>query len=123
LRADQQHLTSAVLAAVDGEIVPAYKKFAVFVRDEYAPHGRTDPGVWALPDGEARYSYEIRRLTTTDLSPTQIHEIGLKQLAETEAEMIALAHQLGFKDLASLNEHIKKDRSFYATSWERHSLP
>lgn len=117
--ADQQRLTSAVLAAVDGEIVPAYQKFAVFVRDEYAPHGRIDPGVWALPDGEARYRYEIRRLTTTDLSPDQIHEVGLKQLAETEAEMIAVAHQLGFKDLASLNEHIKKDRSFYATSGQQ----
>ncbi len=117
--ADQQKLKSAVLAAVNGEIAPAYEKFAAFVRDEYAPHGRTDPGVWALPDGEARYRYESRRLTTTDLTPDQIHEIGLKQLAETEAEMIAVAHQLGFKDLASLNEHIKKDRSFYATSGQQ----
>jgi len=58
----------------------------------------------------------IRRMTTTDLSPEQIHEIGVKQLAETEAEMLTLAHQLGFKDLASLNEHIKNDRTFYATS-------
>jgi len=90
--AEQSRLRSAVLAAIDGEIVPAYRKFAVFVRTDYAPHGRTDPGVWALPDGAARYRFAIRRMTTTDLSPEQIHEIGVKQLAETEAEMLTLAH-------------------------------
>ena len=117
---DQQtRLRSAVITAIDQEIIPAYKKFAAFVRDDYAPHGRTDPGVWALPDGAARYRFAIRQMTTTDLSPEEIHQIGLKQLAETEAEMLALAHQLGFKDLASLNEHIKNDRSFYATSGQQ----
>jgi uncharacterized protein (DUF885 family) len=104
---------------VDGEIVPAYKKFTAFVRNEYAPQGRTDPGAWALPDGEARYRHMIKRMTTTDLSPDQIHEIGVKQLAETEAEMIEVAHQLGYKDLATLNAHIKKERKFYATSGEQ----
>ncbi len=89
------------------------------MRDDYAPHGRTEPGVWALPDGGERYRFEIRRMTTTDLTPEEIHQIGLKQLAETEAEMLALAHKLGFKDLASLNEHIKNDRKFYATSGQQ----
>ena len=117
--AEQTRLRSAVLTAIDQEVLPSYKKFAAFMRTDYAPHGRTDPGVWALPDGAARYRFAIRRMTTTDLSPGQIHEIGLKQLAETEAEMLTLAHQLGFKDLASLNDHIKKDRSFYATSGEQ----
>ncbi len=117
--AEQARLRSAVIAAINQEVIPSYKKFAAFVRDDYAPHGRTDPGVWALPDGAARYRYAIRRMTTTDLSPEQIHEIGLKQLAETEAEMLSVAHELGFKDLASLNDHIKKDRSFYATSGEQ----
>jgi uncharacterized protein (DUF885 family) len=114
--ADQQRLRSAVLSAVQDEILPAYKRFTVFVRDDYAPHGRTEPGVWALPDGAERYRYQIRRMTTTDLSPKEIHQIGLKQLAETEAEMLVLARKLGFNDLASLNEHIKSDREFYATS-------
>ena len=77
------------------------------------------PGVWALPDGAERYRYQIRRMTTTDLTPEEIHQIGLKQLAETEAEMLALAHKLGFNDLASLNEHIKNDRKFYATSGQQ----
>jgi uncharacterized protein (DUF885 family) len=117
--ADQKRLRSSVMSAINGEVLPAYKRFAAFVRDDYAPHGRTELGVWALPDGAERYRFQIRRMTTTDLTPEEIHQIGLKQLAETEAEMLALAHQLGFKDLASLNEHIKNDRKFYATSGQQ----
>ncbi|HYK50285.1 MAG TPA: DUF885 family protein [Terriglobales bacterium] len=117
--ADLQRLRSAVLATIDGEVVPAYKRFTAFGRDEYAPRGRIEPGVWALADGAARYRSEIRRLTTTDLSPEQIHQIGLQQIAETEAQMLVLARKLGFSDLASLNDHIKKDRSLYATSGQQ----
>ena len=69
--AEQQRLRSAVITTIDQEILPSYKKFAAFVRTDYAPHGRTDPGVWALPDGAARYRFAIRRMTTTDLSPTR----------------------------------------------------
>ena len=116
---DQKRLRSAVLEAINAEILPSYKRFATFVRDDYAPHGRVDPGVWALPDGAARYRFEIRRLTTTDLAPEEIHQLGLKQIAEIEAQMLELARKLGFKDLASLNDHIKNDRSLYATSGEQ----
>jgi uncharacterized protein (DUF885 family) len=114
--ADQKRLHDAVLTAIADQVVPAYQRFIAFVRNEYAPHGRTDPGVWALPDGEERYRYAIRRITTTDKTPEGIHTLGLKQIDEIEAEMLTVAHKLGFKDLASLNDHIKSERSFYATS-------
>jgi uncharacterized protein (DUF885 family) len=117
--ADQKRLRESVLAIISSQIIPAYQHFAAFVRDEYGPKGRTDPGVWALPDGAARYRFAIRRITTTDLTPDQIHELGLRQIAETEAQMLAVAHKLGFKDLASLNDHIKHERSFYAKSGEQ----
>jgi uncharacterized protein (DUF885 family) len=116
---EQKRLRDAVLAAIAGQIVPAYQRFASFVRTEYAPHGRTDPGVWALPDGEARYRFAIRRITTTDMTPGEIHALGLKQIDEVESKMLAVAHQLGFKDLASLNDHIRNDRHFYATSGQQ----
>jgi uncharacterized protein (DUF885 family) len=117
--ADQKRLHDAVFAAIQTEVIPAYQRFAVFVHKEYAPQGRTDPGVWSLPDGAARYRYNIRRITTTNLSPEEIHQLGLKQIDETEAEMIELAHKLGFSDLASLNQHIKEERRFYATSGQQ----
>jgi uncharacterized protein (DUF885 family) len=114
--ADQKRLRDAVLAAEADQIVPAYQRFAAFVRNDYAPHGRTDPGVWSLPDGAARYRFSIRRMTTTDKTPEEIHALGLKQIDEIETEMLAVAHKLGFKDLATLNDHIKNEHRFYATS-------
>jgi uncharacterized protein (DUF885 family) len=116
---DRERLRVAIMAAIKSDVLPAYGKFADFLHDDYAPRGRTEPGVWALADGEARYGYEIRRLTTTSLTPDQIHEIGLKQVAATESAMLALAHQLGFPDLASLNDHIRKDRALYASSGQQ----
>lgn len=116
---EQKRLRDAVIAEIADQIVPAYQRFAAFVRNEYAPHGRTDPGVWSLPDGAARYRYAIRRITTTDKTPEEIHALGLKQIDEIEAEMLAVAHKLGFKDLESLNDHIKNERQFYATSGQQ----
>ncbi len=117
--AEQKRLREAVLAAITNRVLPAYQRFATFVGDDYAPAGRTDPGIWALPDGAERYRFAIRRITTTDLTPEEIHELGLKQIDQVQQEMLVVAHKLGFKDLASLNEHIKSDRSLYATSGQQ----
>jgi uncharacterized protein (DUF885 family) len=116
---DQKRLREAGLAAIKDSVLPAYARFTTFVHDEYAPKGRIEPGIWSLPDGAARYRLEIRHMTTTDLTPEQIQEIGLKQVGEIEAEMLAVARKLGFKDLASLNDHIKKERRFYAASGQQ----
>jgi uncharacterized protein (DUF885 family) len=117
--ADQKRLRDQGLAAIQDSVLPAYKKFTAFVRDEYAPKGRTEPGLWALPDGPARYRFAIREQTTTDLSPEQIHELGLKQIDEIQTQMLATALELGYKDLAGLNQYIKNDRRFYATSGQQ----
>ena len=116
---EQKRISDAVLASIKDQVVPAYRRFSAFVRNEYAPHGRAEPGVWSLPDGAARYRFEIRQITTTNMTPEAIHALGLKQIDEIEAEMLADAHKLGFKDLVSLNDHIKNDRSFYATSGQQ----
>ena len=116
---DQKRLREAGLAAVKESVLPAYVRFTAFVRDEYVPKGRVEPGIWSLPDGADRYRFEIRRMTTTDMTPDQIHDLGLKHVDEIEAEMLALAHKRGFKDLASLNDHIKNERRFYATSGQQ----
>jgi len=114
--ADHERLRRDIMDAVRNEVAPVYTRFARFVRDEYAPHGRTEDGIWSLPDGEARYRYAIRTETTTDMTPDQIHELGLKQVAITEAEMLQLAQKLGFKDIASLNAHVRADRKLYGSS-------
>jgi len=68
-QADKGRLTIAIQGAIHNEVEPAYAKFAAFVKNDYAPQGRTDPGVWALPDGAARYRFAVREQTTTELTP------------------------------------------------------
>src|SRR5258707_826507 len=106
---DRQRLRSSIESAVKKDVAPAYDKFAKFVRDEYAPHGRLDPGVWALPDGEARYRFAVRHQTTTDVTAEEIHQLGLKSVAEIEGEMMKIAQTQGFSDLKTFNAHLKQD--------------
>jgi uncharacterized protein (DUF885 family) len=114
--ADQARITLANHGAIHNEVDPAYAKFAAFVKNDYAPQGRTDAGVWALPDGAERYRFAVREQTTTDLTPEQIHAMGVKQVAEIEADMLKLAQSLGYHDLKSFNDHIRQDPSHYGKS-------
>ncbi|HYG78827.1 MAG TPA: DUF885 family protein [Pyrinomonadaceae bacterium] len=106
------------LAAIRDGVLPAYAKFARFMKEEYAPRGRKDVGVWALPDGAARYSAEVKRNTTTNLTPEQIHRIGLEQVAAIEKQMLAVAARLGHRDLKSLNAAIEQDPKLRAGTRE-----
>jgi uncharacterized protein (DUF885 family) len=117
--ADQQRLRDEVFKAVKAEVNPAYAKFAAFVKNDYAPKGRTDMGVWSLPNGNARYQYDVKHLTTTSLTPEQIHQLGLKQVAEIDAQMLAIAKQQGFSDVKSFNEHIRQDPKLHGTSGQQ----
>ncbi len=116
---DRRRLRAAVEEAVKSEVAPAYAKFARFVREDYAPHGRLDPGEWALPDGEARYRFAVRHQTTTDFTPDQIHELGVKSVAEIESQMLKVAQAQGFPDLKSFNEHIRQDPVLHAKSGQQ----
>ncbi|WP_369939178.1 DUF885 domain-containing protein [Xanthomonas medicagonis] len=117
--AERPRLRAAMLAAIDQQVRPAYRKLADFVADEYAPQGRAQEGLWALPDGERRYRYAIHTQTTTDKSPEQIHQIGLAEVARIEGEMSAIARQLGYADLAALRKAVAHDRRFFASSREQ----
>jgi uncharacterized protein (DUF885 family) len=117
--ADRKRLREEIERAVKSEVAPAYAKFAKFVREDYAPHGRLDPGVWALPDGEARYRFAVRHQTTTDFSAEKIHELGLKSVAEIENQMLAIAKAQGFSDLKSFNQHLQQDPKVHAKSGQQ----
>ena len=108
---DQERIKKQMLDAIAQEVLPAYLRFARFLQVSYIPAGRTDAGIWALPDGAKYYKFLIHRSTTTDLTPEQIHQIGLDEVKRDEAEMLAIAQKLGFKDLptfrASLNANPK----------------
>jgi uncharacterized protein (DUF885 family) len=114
--ADRNRLREAGLAAIRTQVIPAYVKFAAFVREEYAPKGRTEPGVWSLPDGAERYAFSVKESTTTDLTPEQIHQIGLVQVKIIEDRMLAVAQQLGFPDLKSFYADIKTNPKLHPHS-------
>ena len=116
--ADRKRLRAAGLAAVKDSVIPAYVKFTAFVRDEYAPKGRTEPGAWALPDGEAWYAFRVKESTTTDLSPEEIHQIGLEQVKEIEGRMNAVVNQLGYKDMKSFKAAVDADPKLHVHSRE-----
>jgi uncharacterized protein (DUF885 family) len=114
--ADGKRLRASGLAAVKDSVIPAYVKFTAFVRDEYAPKGRAEPGAWALPDGAAWYAFRVKESTTTNLSPDEIHQIGLEQVKDIETRMLAVANQLGYKDMKSLNTAVDADPKLHAHS-------
>ena len=116
---DRKRLRAAIDEAVKNEVAPTYAKFAKFVREDYAPHGRLDPGEWALPEGEARYRFAVRHQTTTDFTADQIHGMGLKSVTEIEAQMLRIAKAQGFNDLKSFNEHIRQDPGLHAKSGQQ----
>jgi uncharacterized protein (DUF885 family) len=116
--ADRERIRTGLLAVIKDSIVPAYVKLGAYVKAEYAPKGRTEPGVWSLPDGAARYAALVKSQTTTDLTPEQIHQIGLQQVAEIEAQMLVIAKKLGYVDLKSFNAAIARDPKLRAKSRE-----
>jgi uncharacterized protein (DUF885 family) len=117
--ADQDRLRAALLAAVKDDVLPAYLRFASFVKEEYAPLGRTEVGAWALPDGAARYAFRAKESTTTSLTPNQIHELGLREVARIEGEMLAVARKAGSPDLASFRAAIGADPKLRPASREQ----
>ena len=114
--ADQIRLAKAIMDAVNNEVLPAYKSFSAFVTTEYAPHGRTTLAATSLPDGKASYQNYIRSRTTTNLTPDEIHQIGLHEIARIQGEMLVIAKKEGFADLASFRESLKTNPKYTAKS-------
>ena len=105
--AEQERIRRETLAAIATDALPAYRRFAEFMEQTYIPAGRAEPGIWAIPDGDAYYRFLIRQETTLNETPEQIHAIGLKEVARDEAEMLAIAKKLGYNDLESFRASLK----------------
>ena len=114
--AEQERIRTEMLDAIGKEVLPAYQRFARFLEASYVPAGRTKPGIDALPDGAKYYRFLVRERTTTNLTPEQIHQIGLDEVKQDEAEMLAIAEKLGFKDLASFRASLKSNPKLHGAS-------
>jgi len=113
---DQERLTHQIIESVNTYVIPAYKSFAAFLRTEYAPQGRSTLAVTSLPDGEKRYQNDIYGRTTTRMTPEEIHQLGLREVDRIESEMMVIAKQEGFVDLASFQASLKTDPKYIPTS-------
>ena len=116
---DQKRLTALITDAINEDVIPAYKNFAIFVRDEYAPQGRTALAITSLPDGEKRYANDIYGRTTTHMSPDEIHQLGLREIDRIQAEMLAIAKKEGFNDLEAFRASLKTNPKYIPKSGDQ----
>src|SRR5882724_7961227 len=117
--ADKTRLASAGRKAITESIVPTLKKLDSFIKDVYLPAGRKEIGASTLPDGEAFYAYAVKLQTTTNLTPKEIHDLGLKEVARIRKEMESIIERVGFKgSFQDFLTFLRTDPRFYYTKPE-----
>lgn len=114
--AARKRISQETLAAIQEDVLPAYVRFAKFIQSVEIPAGRKDPGVWAAKEGDAYYAFCVRRSTTLDKTPAEIHQIGLDEVKRDEAEMLAIVKKLGYTDIKSFGAAMAKDSKQHPTS-------
>lgn len=108
--ADKAHLTESYTKAINEIIYPSYRKLYDFLKNEYLPKTRATVGLSAIPRGKEDYALRAKSSTTTNLTPDEIHQIGLSEVRRIRAEMEKVKQQVGFKgDLAAFFEFVKTD--------------
>jgi len=116
--ADQKRLSDAMLMAIENDVQRAYQRFAKFLSGQYVAKGRTEPGAWSLPDGDAYYVFRVQQSTTLNKTPAEIHQIGLEEVKRDEAEMLAIVKKMGFTDIKSFSSALKTNPKEHPTSRE-----
>jgi len=112
--AERERLRREGREAIAEVVLPAYRRFQRFFADRYLPATRATVGAWDLPEGEAFYRFATRAFTTTDLTPEEIHEIGLAEVARIRSEMETIIEEVGFEGtFAEFLDHLRTDPKFY----------
>ena len=112
---EQSRLRARGVEAIRKSVIPAHMELLKFIQTEYIPGARTNLAAESLPDGKAYYQSKILENTTTHLSPAQIHQIGLDELAKIQGEMVATMKQTGFQgDFPAFLHFLRTDPRFYA---------
>ena len=117
--AEQARFKAAYRQSVEREIRPALTRLRDFIVTDYLPKARTDVGLGAMPGGNKLYAYLVEVSTTTNLTPDQIHRIGLSEVTRIQAEMEGVKSQVGFTGtLKQFFDHIRSDAKFKPVSRE-----
>ena len=114
---EQSRLTSLGEAAITNAVMPAYRDLDKFLTEEYMPKARPVVGIGTTDEGREYYRALVRYFTTLDMTPDEVHEIGLKEVARIRGEMDAIIKQVDFKgSFADFLNFLRTDPQFYATS-------
>jgi uncharacterized protein (DUF885 family) len=118
-QSEQARLRSAYRRSIETELRPALTRLRTFIVNDYLPHARESAGLAAMPGGAKLYEHLVRVNTTTDLTPDQIHRIGLDNVRSIHAEMEKVKSRVGFTGtLLQFFEHIRTDPKFKPKSRE-----
>jgi uncharacterized protein (DUF885 family) len=112
--ADKRRLTEMAKKQILADVLPAFQRFRDFMKNEYVPASFEQVGAWQVPNGGPTYAYLARSMTTTTLTPEQIHEIGLSEVKRIRTEMEKVKDQTGFKGtLPEFFKYLRTDPKFY----------
>jgi uncharacterized protein (DUF885 family) len=112
--ADRTRLTAAAREAIAGKVVPSFRKLKEFFVGEYLPAAYPDAGIWQMQGGDKIYEYLARSYTTTELTPREIHEKGLAEVARIRAEMEKIKAKVGFTGtMPEFFNYLRTDPKFF----------
>ena len=110
----QRELQDEAKRVINNVLNPAYRDFGAFISDTYLPASRSEPGIGSLKGGKGAYQFLASSFTTTDLTPEEIHQIGLDEVARIRTEMEQVIEEVGFEgDIKSFNQFLRTDPQFY----------
>lgn len=119
--AQWQELETRAARALDSTVMPAFEDFLTFYASEYEPKCRTGlPGIAETPGGAAYYANRVKSYTTTDLTPDEVHQLGLSEVARIRAEMVEVATKAGFPSREAFIEHLRTDPQYSMTDAEEY---
>lgn len=110
---DKQRLTTAYTAAIQQKIIPAYTRLYTFIQNDYLPKSRKTVAISAVPNGPEQYAYLVKTWTTTNLTPDEVHTLGLSEVKRIRQEMEAIRQKVGFTgDLNAFFKYVAADPKF-----------
>jgi uncharacterized protein (DUF885 family) len=113
-KAEQERLTYAGAVAIMDSVVPPYQSLLEFVTEEYVPASRSDIAASSLPNGKAFYEHRVRYHTTLDMTPQQVHDIGLSEVKRIKLEMMEVISEVGFEgSFEEFIDFLRTDKRFY----------
>jgi uncharacterized protein (DUF885 family) len=111
--ADKKRLTDSYIKAIQTELNPTYKKLGDFLKKDYLPKTRATAGISSVPEGKDIYAFVVKQQTTTDKSPEEIYQTGLREVARIHKQMDSIKNVTGFKgDLNAFFTYMKTDPKF-----------